>query len=92
MQYQVQTNLVRKQFLISESNIEKLDRIATQDNISAANVVRLAIEAYNPSENIDQPELMELVSSRLKEAISSTQRANQKISRILKNTSPQDIN
>jgi len=92
MQYQIQTNLVRKQFLISESNIEKLDRIATQDNISAANVVRLAIEAYNPSENIDQPELMELVSSRLKEAISSTQSANQKISKILKDTSPQDIN
>ncbi|PCI67844.1 MAG: hypothetical protein COB38_09255 [Gammaproteobacteria bacterium] len=92
MQYQIQTNLVRKQFLISESNIEKLNRIATQDNISAANVVRLAIEAYNPSENIDQPELMELVSSRLKEAISSTQKANQKISKILEKPSPQDMN
>ena len=91
MQYQRQTNLVRKQFLISESNIEKLDRLATQDNISAANVVRLAIEAYNPSEKIDQPELMELVSNRLKEAISSTQSANQKISKILEDTSPLDI-
>lgn len=79
-----QKNLVRKQFLISESNIVKLNELATEKNTSAADVVRLAIDAYNPSEDIEMPELMELVGMRLKEAIKSTKKANAKIVKTLK--------
>jgi len=83
MVVQVQKNLVRKQFLISESNIVKLNELATKKNTSAADVVRLAIDAYDPSEDIEMPELMELVEARLKEAIESTKKANDKISKTL---------
>ena len=48
-----QTNLIRKQFLISESQIEKLDRLvkstkAQGKKTSAAEMVRNAIDAYDP--------------------------------------------
>ncbi len=78
-----QKNLVRKQFLISESNIVKLNELATEKNTSAADVVRRAIDAYDPSADIEMPELMELVGMRLKEAIKSTEKANAKILKTL---------
>ncbi len=81
MTVQVQKKLVRKQFLISESNILKLELLATNKNTSAADVVRLAIDAYDPSGDIEMPELMELVEMRLKEAIESTKKASAKISK-----------
>ena len=77
---------------MSEQKIEKLDRLASQDNISAANVVRLAIEAYNPTQEVEMPELMNLVAERLKDAIHSTQAANQKIENILGHKLSEDTN
>lgn len=83
MALQAQKKLVRKQFLISESNVIKLDKLAVKKNTSAAEVVRLAIEAYNPNEVADMPELMELVSAKLKDAIESTQHASSNITNTL---------
>ncbi|MDH5629185.1 MAG: hypothetical protein OEY96_03415 [Gammaproteobacteria bacterium] len=84
MALQAQTKLIRKQFLISESNAKKLERLASSRGSSAAEVVRLAIEAYEPDgESMDLPELMDLVSGKLKAAIASTQNANVKISNTL---------
>jgi len=83
--------LVRKQFLISPSQIKKLDRIARDEGTSVAEIVRVAIDNYNPDiapfADLDAPELMDLVSTRLKEAIASTQKANRKIDRTLKKLS-----
>jgi hypothetical protein len=79
--------LVRKQFLISPSQVEKLNRLAKDEGISVAAMVRLAIDTYNPDAaaiaDLDAPELMELVSERLKEAITSTQKANRAVSNTL---------
>ena len=79
--------LVRKQFLISPSQIKKLDRIARDEGTSVAEIVRVAIDTYDPNSaafaDIDSPELIELVSTRLKEAITSTQKANRNIDRAL---------
>ncbi|PCJ45936.1 MAG: hypothetical protein COA74_14830 [Gammaproteobacteria bacterium] len=86
-----QKNLVRKQFLISESNIVKLNELATKRNTSAADVVRLAIDAYDPLADIEMPELMELVGAHLKEAIESTKKANRKISKTLKILDNKDL-
>ena len=83
MAVQPQKNFVRKQFLISESNIKKLERLAAEKSTSAADIVRLAIDAYDPSEDIEMPELMELVEMRLKEAIESTKQASKKVSETL---------
>ena len=83
--------LVRKQFLISPNQIKKLDRIARNEGTSVAEIVRVAIDNYNPDNapfaDLNAPELVDLVSTRLKEAIASTQKANRKIDSALKKLS-----
>ena len=83
---QAQENLVRKQFLVSRSQITKLERIATNKGTSAAEIVRLAIDAFEPDmlEAMNSDDLMELVSSQLKEAIQSTREANDSVAHTLK--------
>ena len=83
--------LVRKQFLISPSQIKKLNRLARDEGTSVAEMVRVAIDSYNPDKaavaDLDAPELIELVSERLKEAITSTKKANRAIDKTLKKLS-----
>ena len=87
--------LVRKQFLISPSQVEKLNRLARDEGTSVAQMVRQAIDTYNPDTaaiaDLDAPELMELASERLKEAITSTQKANRAVSNTLKKLSTRSI-
>lgn len=86
MQTAQTTNLIRKQFLISNSQIEKLDRIAKDKGFSSAEVVRKAIEAYDPDvEDMETPELLELVSERVKEAIDDTVKTRKRLNATLKN-------
>ncbi len=67
--------------MVSESNIEKLTKIAAERGSSVTEVVRLAIDAYDPTgyDTMEMPELMTLVSNRLKEAIKSTKKANRQV-------------
>ena len=53
---------------------------------SAAKIVRQAIDAYDPhvAGEMDAPDLMELVSEKLKEAVSATKKANRKVAKALK--------
>ena len=87
--------LVRKQFLISPSQVEKLNRLAKDEGTSVAEMVRLAIDTYNPDTaaiaDLNTSELMELVSQRLKEAITSTRKANRVVSNTLKKLSKGSI-
>ena len=80
---------MRKQYLVSEDNIKKIQALASTKGTSAANIVRLAIDAYDPSGfgDMDSPEFMDFVSSKLEEAISATKQANRKVSRVLKTLS-----
>lgn len=86
MSAQPQGNLVRKQFLVTPLNVEKLQRLAEESGTSAAAIVRKAIDAYEPSEQgkPEAPELMELVSIRLKEALAATRKANRQVAKTLK--------
>jgi hypothetical protein len=83
--------LVRKQFLISPSQVKKLNRIARDEGTSVAEIVRAAIDNYDPNiatfADSGAPGLMNLVSIQLKEAIASTQKANRNIDRTLKSLS-----
>ena len=81
-----QTNLVRKQFLISQETVKKIKRLAEAGHISESEVVRQAIESYNPeqSRELEIPELMNFVSTRLKETIDATKKANKKLINTLK--------
>ena len=74
-------DLIRKQYLVSKSNVEKLEAIAATRGTSVTEVVRQAIDAYDPegAAAIDAPDLMEVVASRLKEALKATRRANKRV-------------
>lgn len=78
--------LVRKQYFVTPNNVEKLERLASDRGTSAAEIVRLAIDAYESNEptELDAPELMELVSTRLKEAIRATKYTNRMVSQTLR--------
>ncbi len=80
--------LVRKQFLISPSQVKKLNHLARDKGTSVAEMVRVAIDSYNTDmatvADLEASELMELVSKRLKEAIASTKKANRAINKTLK--------
>lgn len=79
-------NLVRKQFLMSNENISKLHHLAQQQGTSSAQIVRLAIDAYDPDNQITQDEegeLMDLVAVRLKEAIEDTRNTRQRLDETL---------
>ena len=90
-----QTNLIRKQFLISESQIEKLDRLvkftkAQGKKTSAAEIVRNAIDAYDhegATNDLEASELIGLVHTRLQEAIKATKKANRVVAAGLKELS-----
>ena len=79
-------SLIRKQYLVSQRNVSKLERLAKRKGISATAIVREAIEAYDP-EGLDvlgERQLMTLVATRLKEAIKDTQATRQKLHKTLK--------
>jgi predicted DNA-binding protein len=78
-------NLVRKQIMLSADNIEKLDKLSKKQGTSAAEIVRLSIDSYDPEKaDIDDNELLELVSERLKEAIKETASTRRRLNKALK--------
>ncbi|MCU7928409.1 MAG: hypothetical protein KZQ97_18485 [Candidatus Thiodiazotropha sp. (ex Dulcina madagascariensis)] len=78
-------NLIRKQIMLSVGNIEKLEQLSKDRGTSAAEIVRLSIDSYNPeSVDIEETELMELVAQRLKEAIRETAKTRNRLNKALK--------
>jgi len=81
----VQENLVRKQIMLSNSNIKKLEKISNDNGVSVAEVVRMAVDSYNPAiEDMGDQELMTLVSERLKKAIKETDRVSRRVNKTIK--------
>ena len=66
--------LVRKQHLIYQSQVEKLRVLAEAENTSASEMLRRAIDAFDPNVAADmsESELLELTRVRVKEAIKDT--------------------
>ena len=83
---QVAEKLVRKQFLISPWQIKKIELLAKKRNTSAAEMVRNAITAYNPDvpTDMEESELLELVSTRVKEAMTDTRKTRKNLDKTLK--------
>ena len=77
--------LVRKQYLVSERQVEKLKLIASREDQSEAEIVRRAIDAFDPDavDEMDAPEFVALVAERLKEAVKSTRAARRKMEKTL---------
>ncbi len=78
---QATENLVRKQYLIAPRQIKKLKLLADKQKTSAAEVVRMAIDAFNPDAptEMNESELFDLVSARVKEAIKDTQETRNRL-------------
>jgi predicted DNA-binding protein len=78
--------MVRKQFLVPPSTVERLERLATAQGTSASEIVRQAIKSYDARDTatMESSELMELVAARLKEAIKSTRHAQRTVSKTLR--------
>lgn len=82
---QAAEKLVRKQFLIYPTQIKKIESMAKRQKTSAAEMVRKAIDAFNPDalQNMAETELLELVSARVKEAIANTQKTRARLAAAL---------
>ena len=77
--------LVRKQFLIYPTQAKKIELIAKRQKISAAEMVRKAIDAFNPDATPEMAytDLLELVRVRVKQAIKDTKRTRERLSAAL---------
>ena len=90
MQTQSET-LVRKQFFISPTQVKKLEMLSsTLKGRSAAQIVRDAIDAYDPvaeaTQNQEQ-ELLAIAHAKVKEAIARTEDTIKKVDHCLENHS-----
>jgi len=82
---QATENLVRKQYLITPRQIDKIKVLAKKQKASAAEVVRMAIDAFNPDvpTDLNESELFDLVSARVKEAIADTATTRKRLKKTL---------
>lgn len=78
--------LVRKQHLIYPSQIKKLRVLAEAENTSASEMLRRAIDAFDPNASADmsESELFELARVRVKEAIKDTIATRKRVEATLK--------
>ena len=78
--------MVRKQFFFYPEQIKKLESIARKEGTSVSEIFRMAIDAYNSNiaADIIDPELLNLVSARVKTALADTKKINQKLQNTLK--------
>lgn len=84
MQSAQSKNLVRKQIMLSNANINKLKKIAKAKKSSVAEIVRTAVESYDPDAvDINMGELAEIVSIKLKEAIEDTAKTRKRLNKTL---------
>ena len=82
---QAAEKLVRKQYLIAPRQIDKIKVLAKKQKTSAAEVVRMAIDAFDPDvpAEMNESELFDLVSTRVKEAIADTVTTRKRLNKTL---------
>ncbi len=83
---QAAQKLVRKQFLISPTQVKKLELLAKRRNTSAAAMVRNAIDAYDPdvAGEVEESELLDLIGQRVKQALTDTRKTRKRLDAALK--------
>lgn len=87
--------LVRKQFLVTKSNVKKIESIAKKQGASATEIVRKAIESFDP-DSLDQvsggeQELLNLAVEGVNEAIKATRKTRLSLDKTLKKLSASNI-
>ncbi len=90
----VAEKLIRKQFLVYPSQVEKMEKLAKDENASVAEMVRKAIAAFNPDHdlsNMEESELLGLVSVKIKEAIVDTRNTRKHLDKTLEKLSVRPV-
>ena len=82
---QVAENLVRKQYFIAPHQVDKIKVLAEKQKTSAAEIVRMAIDAFDPdvATEMNESEFFDLVSARVKEAIADTVATRKRLNKTL---------
>ena len=76
--------LLRRQYLVTEDNVEKLKAISKSEGVSATEVVRRAIEAYQPRGDAELEKLVEMMSESVHEAIQEVRYARKVVQQVNK--------
>ena len=78
-----QDHLIRKQYLVSREQAKKVEKIARSNGSSAAEIVRMAIDAYDPdiAPNGGEHEILQLALDQVQGAIKLTQGARRRLKR-----------
>jgi len=82
----VAEKLVRKQFLLYPAQVKKMETLAKRENASVAELVRMAITAFDPDNtfsNMEESEMLSLVSANVKEALAETRRTRKHLDQTL---------
>jgi hypothetical protein len=84
--------LIRKQFLIYPAQAKKIELMAKKQKTLAAEMVRKAIDAFNPDATPEMAytDLLELVRVRVKEAIKDTIKTRERLSAALNKLEAKD--
>lgn len=79
------TTLVRKQVLLQPKQVEKLEQIAGSRGVSITEVVRQAIDAYDPDDplTLGDDDLTDVVAKQVRDALNATRRANRQVKNTL---------
>ncbi|MBW2634791.1 MAG: hypothetical protein JRE14_11830 [Deltaproteobacteria bacterium] len=82
---QFSQNMIRKQILMYPRQVNKIKSLAKKKNTSAAEMVRQAIDAFDPDVTVDmtESELFELAAARVKEALADTITTRKKVTAAL---------
>ncbi len=82
---QVSQNMIRKQILMYPRQVNKIKSLAKKKNTSAAEMVRQAIDAFDPDVTVDmtESELFELAAARVKETLADTITTRKKVAAAL---------
>jgi hypothetical protein len=68
--------LLRRQYLVTEENVTKLDNLSAAEGVSATEIVRRAIESYHTSEDDAELErLVDLMADSVREAVKEVRAA-----------------
>ena len=83
---QTANTLHRKQYLVSKANLEKIASIQAMQGKSATEIVREAIDAYDPAADKEEqitPEAVAFLSEQVQAAISQTEETNAKVEALI---------
>jgi predicted transcriptional regulator len=68
--------LMRRQYLVTEDQVAKLDSLSKREGVSATEIVRRAIESYHPDrDDAELERLIDIMTQSVREAVKEVRAA-----------------